>query len=232
MPKKRVALSKTTEKRAFQEANSKCGFCEEREIASLQIHHMDSDPANNMIGNLLVVCATCHTKITGGVISEADVLTKKREIEWLHVQMQRRRDEGNVNVNITGSSFRGDIARTITKITTARPPRITHPPDSIGADLQKKGYIDYLITQYFKFRKADKSFGNNRRFSHAEIHTTIQSEFGHKTFFIPAEFFERLSKFLQFRIDRTILGKRNTGCLNPIPNYHSYQEHLSRHCAS
>ena len=226
MPKTRIALPKTTEKRAFQQAASVCGFCPEHEIASLQVHHIDRDPSNNVLDNLLVVCATCHTKITGGVLSEADVRTKKREVEWLHSQRATRQPAAAVNVSITGSSFRGDIAQNLTKIVTPRTPRVTHPPGSLGADLQKKGYIDHLLTRYFEFRRADKSYGSRRPFSHAEIHRTIQSEFGHKTFFMPADFFGRLVDFLQRRINRTILGRNNSS--RGIPNYHSYEEHLPK----
>jgi len=227
MPKKRLTLSKTTQKRAFQQAGSVCGFCPEHEIASLQIHHIDGDPANGILDNLFVVCATCHTKITGGVISEADVRTKKREVEWLHGQRTPRQPVSAVSVSITGSHFRGDIAQNITKISTARPPRITHPPGSLGADLRKKGYIDHLLTRYFEFRRADTSYGSKRPFNHAEIHRSIQSEFGHKTFFMPVEFFERLAEFLQFRIDRTILGRNNAS--RGTPNFHSYEEHHIEH---
>lgn len=223
MLKKRLTLPKSTEKRAFQQAGSVCGFCPEHEIASLQIHHIDDNPVNNLLENLLVVCASCHAKITGAVISEADVRTKKREVEWIHSQ-RATRQAAAVNVNITGSTFRGDIAQNLTKISTSRQPRITHPPGSLGADLCKKGYIDYLLTRYFEFRRADKSYGSRRPFSHAEIHRTVQSEFGHKTFFMPVGFFQRLAAFLQLRIDRTILGRNNSS--RGIPNYHSYEEHL------
>jgi len=224
MPKKRLTLSKTTEKRAFQQAASVCGFCPEHEIASLQIHHIDSDPSNNVLENLLVVCATCHTKITGGVISEADVRTKKREIEWRHGLRTIHPPTAAVNVSITSSNFHGDIAQNLTKIVAPSKPRIAHPPGSLGADLRKKGYVDYLLARYFQYRKADASYGSRRPFSHAEIHRTIQSEFGHKTFFMPVEFFERLVQFLQSRINRTILGRNNSS--KHVPNYHSYEEHL------
>jgi hypothetical protein len=227
MPKQRLTLSKTTEKRAFQQAGSVCGFCPECEIAALQLHHIDSDPSNNVLENLLVVCATCHTKITGGIISEADVRTKKREVEWRHQQRTAPAQLAAVSVNIAGSTFKGDIAQNITKIVTPRTPRTAHPPGSPGADLRRKGYIDYLVAQYFDFRKADVSYGAMRPFSFAEIHRTIQREFGHKTFFMPVEFFDRLVGFLQFRIDRTILGRNNSS--KHVPNYHSYEQHLLEH---
>lgn len=78
--KKRTKLPKIVEKRVFQEANSKCAFCSEKEIAALQIHHIDGDPAHNLIENLLLVCANCHAKITGGVLSTAAVRLKKDQL--------------------------------------------------------------------------------------------------------------------------------------------------------
>jgi hypothetical protein len=167
MAKKRQGLSKTTEKRAFQQAGSVCAFCPEHEIASLQIHHLDGNPSNNVFENLLVVCATCHTKITRGVISEADARAKKREIAWLHAQQIAKSPTAAVNVSINDSHFRGDIAQNITK---------------------------------------------------------IEREFGHKTFFMPVEFFEDLVLFLKSRIDRTILGRNMASRGRPI--YHSYEQHL------
>lgn len=224
MPKKRLTLSKTLEKRAYQQVESKCAFCTEREIASLQVHHIDWDPSHNVLENLLVVCANCHTKVTRGVISEADVIAKKRQVEWCYsTRKMHDRTSPVVNVSITGSCFRGDIAQNITKITTQKTPRIAHPAGSVGADLSRKGYIDYLLAQYFDFRKADVSYGQARPFSFAEIHRTIQKEFGYKTFFIPVQYFDRLSEFLKWRIDRTILGRHNVK--RAIPNYHSYEEH-------
>lgn len=224
MRKKRIAIPKTTEKRTFQQFSSRCGFCFEAEIASLQIHHIDEDPSNNKIENLFVICGTCHGKVTGGVISETDVKLRKRQIEWVpSMPPVSSLNTSAPVVSVQNSTVGGDVAQHITKITTTKAPKITHPPGSIGANLQMKGYIDYLIARYFNHRKSDTSFGRKAKFSHAEIHTTIQSEFGSKTFFISTMRFEDLVIFLKRRIDRTILGKTNLS--KGITNYHTFDEH-------
>ena len=79
--KRRTKIPKTLEKRVFQEAGSKCSFCPEAEVVSLEIHHIDGDPSNNAFGNLILVCASCHAKITGGAISKEAVCLKKRQLE-------------------------------------------------------------------------------------------------------------------------------------------------------
>jgi len=223
MTNKRPTIPKPVEKRAYQETGSACAFCREREIASLQLHHIDGDPANNKLENLLVVCGTCHGKITGGVISQADVVLQKRMAHFGRLKPVDRGDGDSVRVNIVGSSFRGDIAHTITKITTPRLPRMQYPVGSIGANVKMKGYIDYLISRYFEYRKADSSYGRKGRFSHAVIHRDIQRKFGYKTFFTPEDHFETLARYLGECIDRTIQGKRNRA--QGKRNYHSYSEH-------
>jgi hypothetical protein len=76
----------------------------------------------------------------------------------------------------------------------------------------RKNYSDYLIDKYYKFREADKNFGafdHAQKFHHGEIHRTIQSKFGAKTFFVPVTRFDDLASYLQSRIDQTIQGRTN-----------------------
>lgn len=77
---KRIKPSNTLWGRLFQEAGHHCAFCPEKEPASLQIHHIDENRSNNQIENLIMVCATCHAKITGRVIPESEVRSKKRQL--------------------------------------------------------------------------------------------------------------------------------------------------------
>ncbi len=226
MTKKRLSIPKSMEKRAFQQAGSRCSFCDEAEVAALQVHHIDGDPANNVLDNLLVACASCHAKVTWGIISETDVRARKRDLATACRNHNQANPAPAVQVTITDSRFRGDIAQNITKIIARGSPRVVHPPGSLGADLRKKGYVDYLISQYFRFKKAEASYGVRRPFNHAEIHQTIQREFGHKTFFMPAEFFDRLVEFLYHRLDQTVLGRNNRS--RGVANYHTFEEHIAK----
>jgi len=82
--KKRASIPKKIEKLVFQEAQSKCAFCAVTDVHSLEIHHIRGreDGGANEPDNLIVVCGNCHSKITFGVLSLADVVTKKRELYW------------------------------------------------------------------------------------------------------------------------------------------------------
>lgn len=231
MTKKRSKIPSLTEKKLLQECSSTCAFCQERDVETFEYHHIDEEPSNNALENLIVVCSSCHTRITRGIYSPADVVTRKRELMYSKPKIKKSSKnaalQGDVNVSINASKFVGDIAQNITKIKTSRAPKIMHPPGSLGANLSMKAYIDYLLSQYYKFKEADKSYGWQRPFSHAAIHKSIQSRLGGKTFFLPEYRFFVLSAFLKDNIDGTIQGKRNTA--QGIPNYHSFEKHCEMH---
>jgi len=226
MRKKRNAIPALKQKQLLQEANSQCPFCGDRDVSAIEFHHMDNDPSNNDLGNLIIVCSSCHSRITKGVISEADVFTKKRELYWTS-QSRLKDSQAKFNVNITSSTFHGDIAQNIIKISGMKAPRLVHPPGSIGANLAMKGYVDYLVRRYFDYRKADRSYGRNKNFSHAVLHKNIEREFGAKTFFLPEYTCIKLVEYLTRHIDNTIQGKKNRSM--GIPNYHDFETHCEKY---
>jgi hypothetical protein len=93
-----------------------------------------------------------------------------------------------------------------------------YPAGSIGSNLLQRNYIRYLVEHYNRFRQTDSSFGrSSARFSYAVIFKNIERHFKAQTYFLSDSKFDELVEFLQHRIDRTILGKRNRA--RQIPNY-------------
>ena len=140
MARRRPSIPKATEKRVYQQAHSQCPFCDESEVTALQIHHIDGDPSNNDFDNLILTCASCHAKITAGLIFKQKVVQTKLALPATS-SSPRSRTRPEMNVSISGSSVRGDVANVMTKITTSKSVKTVHPPGSIGADPTKKGYI-------------------------------------------------------------------------------------------
>jgi HNH endonuclease len=56
-----------------QEVGSQCPLCPNADVGHFEIHHIDEDPSNNDKSNLLLLCRTCHSKITKGVIKHEQV---------------------------------------------------------------------------------------------------------------------------------------------------------------
>lgn len=224
--KRRKTIPVLTSKKLFQEANNCCAFCKYSDVATLEMHHINEDPSDNKIENLIVVCSNCHSKITHGEISPADVHAKKIELLWSNKNTAKPSTEKKNSVrsvSVKAANINDSIIANTVNIGRKRTPRMQYPPDSIGADVIKKGYIDYLVKRYYDYRKADASYGNFRPFNHAEIHTTIHSKFKAKTFFIHVVRFNELSDYLKSRIDQTIQGKRNRS--NGIINYRTFAQY-------
>ena len=76
---RRKAIPEIVKKKLFQETGSKCPNCQEADVAALQIHHIQplAQGGNDDEGNLIVLCSTCHSKVTAGEISEIDILRLK-----------------------------------------------------------------------------------------------------------------------------------------------------------
>ena len=130
--------------------------------------------------------------------------------------------------SIAGSTIHGDVhtgSTTINQVLRGR--RSSRPSEyplgSIGSDLLQRNYVKYLVERYHRFREADSRFGGSpARFSYAVIFKNIEREFKAPTYFIPQARFEDLVEYLQQRIDRTILGKRNRA--REIRNYDTPRE--------
>ncbi len=223
-PKQRKSVSSLASKKLYQETDNRCPFCGVADVAVLEIHHIDEDPSNNKVENLIVVCGNCHSKITRGEISPADVHAKKMELYWTHRTSPRQAEKSpSQSVSVNAVSVSDSIIANTVSFGRKRSPRMQYPVDSIGADTIKKGYIDYLIKRYYDYRQADASYGSHRPFSHAEIHSTIQRRFKAKTFFIHVSRFAELCDYIKSRVDQTILGRNNRS--RGIPNYDAFESY-------
>lgn len=212
-----------TVKRVYQEAASCCAFCNQADVAALEIHHLDDNPANNTLDNLLLVCSTCHSKITHGTISTADAHLQKRIIEHQAKANTSHKAAAKQSVTVAHTNNSGIIANVV-NIKARKTPKINYPLDAIGSDTVKKNYVDYLYGRYIEYRKADVSFGAQKhalRFHPGELHRTIRARFNAQTFFIHVNRFNELIEYMQQRVDNTILGRRNTS--RGTPNYESYE---------
>ena len=218
----RPKIPSLTVKRIFQEAASCCAFCNQAEVATLEIHHIDEEPTNNAVENLILVCSSCHSKITHGVISTADVYLQKRIIQLQGKTNDVSGETKTQNVTVASTHNTGIIANVV-NLKGKKAPRMNYPPDSVGADTVKKNYVDYLYGRYIEFRKADTSFGaftHTQRFHPGELHNTIRAKFKAKTFFVHVARFAELTDYIKQRINNTILGRRNR--FNGVLSYDSF----------
>jgi hypothetical protein len=77
--KKRTSIPKQAQVKALlqKEINNRCPFCKSGDVEQFEIHHIDDNPSNNNKANLILVCPTCHSRITKGNISMTEVIQMK-----------------------------------------------------------------------------------------------------------------------------------------------------------
>lgn len=82
--KKRIRIPQEAKVKAElqKEINSACPFCNNNDVGHFQIHHIDEDSSNNNIRNLILLCPTCHSKITKGDINNHTVRQKKNSLHF------------------------------------------------------------------------------------------------------------------------------------------------------
>ena len=81
-PKKsnRKHIPNKTRRLLQKEINSCCPFCGNEDVDHFQIHHIDESPDNNDFKNLIMLCPTCHSKITKEDIPKNTVIAIKEKL--------------------------------------------------------------------------------------------------------------------------------------------------------
>jgi hypothetical protein len=130
-------------------------------------------------------------------------------------------NSGNVAINSPGAI----LAQTVNVKTTRRSVTVNAPPGTIGADQQASRYVQYLIKRYNEFASADQT--RRTKFSFGALSSNIETRFGAPWKLVPVEAFDALCEYLQQRIGRTILAKRNHA--KGFPSFSTYEEFLTKH---
>jgi hypothetical protein len=91
--KKRIPIPDEIAAQVMFDSDSRCCKCHERKL-SVQIHHIDENPANNDPDNLALLCLECHdeTQVTGGFGRKLNApLVRIYRDKW-HATVKHRRD--------------------------------------------------------------------------------------------------------------------------------------------
>jgi len=154
----RSAIPKKVEKRIFQEAKSMCPFCGEDDVNALEIHHIQaySKGGNHKEDNLILVCSSCHSKISNGSISQARVFATKEDLEsGITSQNTEQRIIGNL-IALNQSTNTGVIANTVNlNIKGNKSNKNLVLPGTIGTNRDYRNYVKYLIDRYQAFKKEE-----------------------------------------------------------------------------
>ncbi len=150
------------------------------------------------------------------VINEA---SKALLQQWTNINIYN--NSGNIAINSPGT-IQGE---TINIKTTRKQPNISPPPDSIGADTFRTGYIQHLIKRYNKY--ASENTSRAKKFSFGAISKNLEDKFGTSWRLVHISKFNEVVSELHRRIDRTQIARMNKG--KNRKSYSTYEEYLKKH---
>jgi hypothetical protein len=220
--KTRTAIPQANKIRAElqKEVGSTCPFCDSQEVGHFEIHHIDDNPSNNDILNLILICPTCHSKITKGDIAPIDV--KERKIKLLMNPKKENNKGHSISIGKINSAVIGDNNKVTIKQT--KKTMVRYPEGCVGFDQHKANYVSNLIKRYNEF-KADEVGKDRVNYAQFASHLKKQFKIGpSRTIYnVPIERFEELVAYIQKRIDGTRLAKRLG---RGHKNYSTFDEYL------
>ena len=76
----------------------------------LQVHHIDENPANNVLENLIPLCASCHLKIEGEARLHAPYREKQLELFEDHTYMSRMKEMRENALEKNGSEVKPEVS--------------------------------------------------------------------------------------------------------------------------
>jgi hypothetical protein len=80
-PKTRQAIPFRVKALLQKEISSTCPFCDSEDVDIFEIHHIDENRENNVFGNLIMLCPSCHSKITKRNILRNEVVRRKNSLK-------------------------------------------------------------------------------------------------------------------------------------------------------
>ena len=203
-----------------KEIGSTCPFCQGEDVGHFEIHHIDENPSNNEKVNLILLCPTCHSKITKGDIAPVEVLEKK--IELLTKPNSQRVKGHSLSFNKVTNAIIGDN-NSVTIKQNKKIVKEKYPEGCVGHETLKANYIAHLIDRYNTYKEYElgKSGVNYAIFaSHLKRHFKIGST--RSIYNLPSNKFEELVAFIQGKIDSTKLARiKGVG----HKNYSSFEEY-------
>lgn len=191
--------------------------------------------------NLILLCRKCHKIVDANSKAfSAETLRKMKSVHESIMARNERPADGllaesllsnlrgttitNNNGNVAVNSS-GPVVQTINIRTNKRTPAIAPPKGTIGADINARRYVEYIIKRYEELASRDKT--RKTKFRFGILQRNVEREFGARWQLLPIERATELFAHLQAKIDSTLIGRVNKSAGKPI--YSTFEAYLFKH---
>jgi len=146
-----------------------------------------------------------HERAVGRKETEQDSFFARILLNDLRKRITISDNSGNVMIDSPGA-IQG---RTINIKTQRKRISINPPPGTIGDDINRRRYVEYLIKRYNEFAGADPT--RKGEFRYGVISKNLEDRFGAPWRILPVDRCEEVIAYLQQRISRTRQALINKG---------------------
>ena len=233
--RKRKVPSLAITKSVLKRYNCKCQFCGNNDISILELHHIDENPDNTTIDNLIPLCPNCHSKVTKGIISQHDVDIMRQRVAvgtlpFPQIEKpKKKKTYQNISASHGGISVGGDVSDSYIETHIHIDSKKNKPyiyPNSIGAHITWINYIGYLINRLAEYRLKDEKY--SRENVYPVIRRILRNHFGADAKDIAEYKFSEVVSYLQGEINKTKFA-RTLIYKNHGKNYETYDEFCIKH---
>lgn len=208
-----------------------CQFCGNDDINILELHHIDGNRDNTTIENLIPLCPNCHAKATKKIIPQHDVELMRQRVAvgtLPYPQEKLSKTEKVIPQTVLSNhgsiSVVGDISNSRIETHVHFESKKNQPciyPHSIGAHVNWKNYIDYLIDRLAEYRKKDVKYAEKNVYG--AIRRIFKNKFGANVKDVSESKFEEIVTYFQREINNTkfarVMISKNHG-----RNFKTYHE--------
>lgn len=191
--------------------------------------------------NLILLCRKCHKIVDANSEAfPAEVLRKMKSAHESNMARNERSADGivaesllnnlrgatitNNNGNVAVNSF-GPVTQAINIRTNKRIPTIAPPNGTIGADINARRYVEYMIKRYEELARRDNT--RRTKFRFGVLQKNVEREFGARWQLLPIERATELFSHLQAKIDGTLVGRVSKSAGKPM--YSTFEAYLLKH---
>jgi len=212
-----------------REIGSECPFCANQDVDHFQFHHIDEDPSHNELVNLLMLCPTCHSKITKGDIPQSEVDRVKQKLQSIAGGKPMSAKVININSKVRNAVIGDNNIVTINNTSKAnagkRVKENKYPDGCVGACLNKANYVGYLKDRYHEYKKWEMG---TKKMNYVIFPSQLKKRYkigkDRSLYHLPEAKFDELVVYMKKRIDSTMLGKINGA--KGQDNYSSFEEYI------
>ncbi len=136
--KARKSIPTQTKRDLFIESGYHCSIRQCKVDSALDFHHIDGNPSNNEVDNLLVVCSNHHRACTVGTIDKKACLQIKRSLKVQNIPFPKNQ--------LTAEKLRKVFREELNSTSTTRLSRTTAFPSVLN-----RKYLFRMVDNYLRF---------------------------------------------------------------------------------